>query len=444
MLICAAAVLLLVLFLVPFMVREPGDALSPMRIVALRHAVTVVPYLFIVAFDASVIHPSVFIWIAHDITGAVLYYCAVQALAFAALLGGYYASASIDAPTFVRLGGFGASQRRVTFAIAITALAGFALFVLKLKLAGGVEFVLENLADRTKLQEGLGYLSTIAHVLIGLAFLLAVYRLRFSRSAAAWAAAVLLFFAAAAALSLFGGRKDSVYLILMGVIVWHYCVKRFERVPVALGALLGSAIATYAIAVLLVRQRGAFARYVSRPEELLADVYEKLAFFFVNISYVENYLFVLAYFTPSKLWHGASYRDLLTAPIPRGMYEAKPPVDEGGYLATLADGGYAFPPTPWSQLIGYSWPAETLGAAYMNFWLPGVIVLCFALGALYRWCGRLMKSSGYSFVSVYVAGYVILNFHFSNLRMVQVATVVPTVLAALWLIGRLPVSLARK
>jgi oligosaccharide repeat unit polymerase len=444
MLISASALLLLVLFLVPFLVREPEDPMSPIRIVALRHIVTIVPYLLIIAWDTSVIHPAVFIWIARDVTGAVLYYCAVQALAFAALLAGYYAGRATTTPTAVRLRDFRISSRWTAVAIAITAGAGFAAFAVKLRLAGGMEYVLDNLADRTKLQEGLGYLSTIAHVLIALAFLLAVYRLRFSRSLAAWAVVALLFVAAAGALSLFGGRKDSVYLVLMAVIVWHYCVRRFERVPVVLGAWLGAGIALYAMAVLLLRQRGAVAEYLYRPAQFLPDVWERLGHFFVNISYVENYLFVLAYFSPAKLWYGASYRDLLTAPIPRGMYEAKPPVDEGGYLATLADGGQAFPPTPWSQLVGYSWPAETLGAAYMNFWVPGVLVLGFALGWIYSWCGRLMKSSGYSFLSVYIGGYLVLNFHFSNLRIVQIATIVPTVLAALWLIGRLPVALARR
>lgn len=442
--VTGAALLLLAVFLIPFIVRERADPLSPIRIVALRHAVTIVPYLLIVAWDRSVMHPTVFGWIAGDFTGALLYYCAIQALAFLAILAGYYAGRSLEGPTWLRLSDFRTSPRWTSVAIAVAALAGFALFALKLRLAGGTAYVLDNLADRTKLQEGLGYLSTVAHVLIGLAFLLAVYSLRSSRTPLKWAAVALLFVAAVGALSLFGGRKDSVYLILMGVIVWHYCVKRFTAVPVKLGAWLAAGIGVYAMAVLLLRQRAAFAAYADRPAELAADIAERFSTFFVNISYVETYLFVLAYFHPGRLWHGASYRDLLTAPVPRGVYEAKPPVDEGGYLTTLADGSYSFPPTPWSQLSGYSWPAETLGAAYMNFWIPGVIALMFALGWVYSWCGRMMKGSGYSFLSVYVAGYVILNFQFSNLRIVQVLTVLPTVLAGLWLISWLPLRLSRK
>ncbi|MGQ7112601.1 hypothetical protein ACUOFC_34980, partial [Escherichia sp. TWPC-MK] len=65
-----------------------------------------------------------------------------------------------------------------------------------------------------------------------------------------------------------------------------------------------------------------------------------------------------------NVWLGKSYLDLFKAPLPRSIYPEKPPVDDGMYIRTIAEGYNVTPSRPVQELYASSWPPETLGSMY--------------------------------------------------------------------------------
>ncbi|MGQ7148454.1 hypothetical protein ACUOA8_59935, partial [Escherichia sp. SS-MK2] len=76
--------------------------------------------------------------------------------------------------------------------------------------------------------------------------------------------------------------------------------------------------------------------------------------------------------------------DLFKAPLPRSIYPEKPPVDDGMYIRTIAEGYNVTPSRPVQELYASSWPPETLGSMYANFWIPGVVFGMYILGIIYK------------------------------------------------------------
>src|SRR5690606_25066159 len=99
----------------------------------------------------------------------------------------------------------------------------------------------------------------------------------------------------------------------------------------------------------------------------------------------------------------------------------KPPVDDGVYVASLANGVPITPGDDAGDLYNSSWPPETLGATYMNFWIPGVILGMYCLGGVYRAAYQYLQRSHCSLYAIVMYCHVMLGFHFSNLRIVQLA-----------------------
>jgi len=117
---------------------------------------------------------------------------------------------------------------------------------------------------------------------------------------------------------------------------------------------------------------------------------------------------IVSYFDNHQYWLGSAYFSLLAAPIPRGVWADKPPVDSGVYLRNIALGAEVNPPVPLNQLIptGYT---ERNWAGYMNYGLFGLIALHVFSGALFALVYNYMRCSDYSvgtvvFYSIFAYG----------------------------------------
>jgi hypothetical protein len=148
-------------------------------------------------------------------------------------------------------------------------------------------------------------------------------------------------------------------------------------------------------------------------------------------------MLIVQYFTPERLWLGASYVDLLAAPIPRTLLPDKPPVDEGVYLYAITHGNIVRPSMPARQLPVTAWPMGNW-VMYMNFGLPGFVAVMFLNGAVVAAAYRYMQLGGYTPPSVYLYGFLTLNgFSVSNLGLVTlIITVGFTALVSWLLFGR--------
>lgn len=394
------------------------DLLAPARVAAVFHLVTVVPYLLLIGIDETVVKPMVRQSPSiPDLERAVVWYGVVQAAGFVALLAGTrYRPAErlaerlpVIATTF-RPGRY----RAAIFAALAVAGVGFAIFLTQV---GGLSYLVLNLERRTALTAGSGYLLALLN-LLSFAIAILIYSMRVRRSLPKWLFTGALIVAAAAVFSSLGGRKSTILIFVSVLFVWHYGVRPLRRIGWR-QLVLPLGLIPYFILMPVLRSPGGVAYFAQHPSELLDEIDRNLTVAITDLSYVDTYLFVTSYFGPDNVWRGATYLDLLKAPVPSSVDAAKPPMDDGVYVRTLAEGLRAEPGMAFSDLFYSSWPPETLGATYMNFWLPGVVVGMFVLGALYRLSYAYMRQSRYTLYSILIYAHFVVSFHLSNLRIMQ-------------------------
>ena len=422
--ILGIAALLTCLFSVPLVAarhrrtRLPGDMLSPDRVASVFHLVTIVPYLVLVSVDESVVNPLVrFSPYVGDLDKAVAWYAVVQGLGFVALMLGirFRPASRLAARLPVIATGFRPARCRAAIITAlVVAGLGFALF---LSQVGGFQTLMLNLEKRTTLTAGAGYVLALLNLLF-FAIVILVYSMRVDRTPFKWLALAVLILCSAAVFSSLGGRKSTLLIFISVLFAWHYGVRPIRRIRM-LHVVLALSLLPYFVLMPILRERGGVAYYSANPGELPGEIGKNMRAAITDLSYVDTFVFVTSYFRSDNVWHGATYLDLLKAPVPSSIDPAKPPIDDGVYVRTLAEGVRAEPGMPFSALVYSSWPPETLGTAFMNFWLPGVIVEMFLLGALYRLTYIYMLRSGRTLYSILVYAHVVVSFHLSNLRIVQ-------------------------
>jgi hypothetical protein len=422
--ILATATLLLLLFVTPLIVAatlrrgEERDLFSPVMIVTGLHLITVVPYLFFLAFDEEMMQPLVRDHPCVPDPGiAVVRYGAIQAIGFLALLAGLASRWPARAARLFPTAGPHFDPVRFSLAIIVALLIGGGSYAAFLSSIGGYEELLYNLDRRTLLAASSGYLLSLLAMLL-FAVLILVYSLRLKRTLLKILLIGLMMLATALVYSSLGGRRSTIELLVYVLLTWHFGVRRIRRVTWH-APVLALLLIPYFVAMPILRDTGAVEYYSKKPQDLGTEVVANLKRAVIDLSYVDTYVFITSYFTLDNAWAGRVYLDLLLAPIPSKWYPDKPPIDDGVYLTTLAVGRDVSPGTPYADLIPTSWPPATLGSMYLNFWLPGVILGMYLLGGVYAAAYRYMQVSGYSLLSIILYGNVMLSFGFSNLQIVQ-------------------------
>jgi len=424
--IFATAFVLACLFCVPLIAgrrpsrHAPVDLLAPARVAAVFHLVTIVPYLVLVGFDDTAVKPMVR-QNPHvgDLDHAVVWYGFVQALGFVALLAGirWKPAARVARRVPVIATRFTPARYRAAIVVALgVAAIGFSSF---LSQVGGLEYLVTNLERRTAFTAGAGYLLALLNLLF-FAIVILIYSMRFRRTPLKWLLTGVLVVGSAAIFSSLGGRKSTILIFVSALFAWHYGVRPIRRIGLRHVAP-ALALIPYFVLMPVLRSPGGLAHFASHPGELVGEIERNLTVAITDLSYVDHYLFVTSYFSSDNVWRGASYLDLVNAVVPSSVNPAKPPIDDGVYVRTLAEGLRAEPGMAFQELFYSSWPPETLGATYMNFWLPGVIGGMFLLGALYRLAYAYMLRSNLTLFSILIYAHFVVSFHLSNLRIVQAA-----------------------
>jgi len=420
------ALILLLIFLAPSVLSRGstgpfGDRFGPARMAAALHIITTIPYLLLVSRDAAVVsslilkHPSI-----PDLDVAIIWYAAVQGLAFVMLMLGISTRFPAGIVRKFPIVGESEKPKRVYIAAAVFLVVGFVSYIVLIRTIGGADYLINNLHRRGRLAQGLGYLSSLVPV-FSFGILLLIYSWRYRPSLIKFVAVCVTVPLAVVMFSSFGGRKLTLHLLVFGVLVWNYGVRPIRRV-VWKGILLSLVVIPYFVAMPLLRSQGGVERFISSPALLGSEIVANLSKAVTGLSYVDSYLFIINHFQPDRIWWGRTYLDLVTAPIPSSLYRDKPPIDDGVYVRTLVGGEEVRPPTSRRELYPSSWPPETLGTMYMNFWIPGVLLGMFILGCVYRGAYEYMRWSKYTLFSILSYGVILANFHLSNLRIVQVST----------------------
>jgi len=423
------------------------DVFAPLYVVTALNLLNA-PYLVLVALDRSYLAPEALYspWVRGDLEGAMAGFVAVASAGFLAMVGGMFSSLGPAlALALPRLDPARFTAARCYRAILLTAAAGILAYAYFLSRIGGLSRLWVVLYNRTLVTAGTGYISFAYTLLFASLGVLLAYSLRFRMTAARRAAVVVGIVMVAAVLSSTGGRSGAVTVIVFAMMTVHYGVRRFRRLLTPRTALLGAVLFVFILVMPLFRLSRSHERYSDHPGLLVSDAVRSLGQVAPQFSVADRGMVIVRYFRPDRLWWGASYLDLLVAPIPRTMMPDKPPVDEGVYLTAIGAGVEVRPSMPARRLPVSAQPMGTW-ITYMNFGLPGFVLGMFLCGAVVGAAYRYMQRCRYTPHAVYLYGFVAMNgFSLSNLGLVSFVITVGFSSAVFWvLFGRWMPALGRQ
>ncbi|MBG9497212.1 hypothetical protein ABE54_32505 [Bacillus thuringiensis] len=412
--------------------RSNKDIFSPGVLITFLQIISTIPYLLLLLFDKSQISYLIYTN-EFDVENKLIWYVFIQILGYICLMIGIECKRH---PNFFQKNpiiNIDISQNRAYIAIFISLLLGILGYMFFLKNIGGFSNLVYNLQHRAEFTSGNGYILTLLKFLT-VAICLLIYSRKFKRNGSIWYKFFILvvLMGTIFVLSTLGGRKATIHLVILCIVFFHYGVSRIKKMPINFYFILIVGL-VYFIAMPILRSPGAIEYYSERPTELYEQVKQNYTESIKSISYVDHYVLITDHFTLQNVWLGKSYLDLCKAPLPRSIYPEKPPIDDGMYIRTIAEGYNVTPSKPVQELYASSWPPETLGSMYANFWIPGVVFGMYILGVIYKISYYFMKVSGYNFISIFIYGSIILNFQLSNLRIVQITTDLLLVLVFIFL-----------
>jgi len=442
----ALALIFLLVHVLPWlgvMVLRPAgtrrDVFAPLYLVTLFNLLNF-PYLFLLGIDRSNLAIDVLLSpVTRDVTASVAGYVLVACAGFLALVAGMCSSfGPAVANAIPRLDPARFTAARCYRAILITAcggVAGYALFLAKI---GGLTRLWMLLYDRTLITGGTGYISFTYSLLFTFMGLLLAYSLRFRRSLARRVGVGVGVLVMAVVLASTGWRTGAILAIFYAMLTVHYAVKPVRRLVTPGTSALGAVLFVFILVMPLFRTTGATEHYLDRPDLLVTDAFAGLGTAAPQFSLADEGMVIVRYFTPGRLWLGASYLDLLVAPIPRTLIPDKPPVDEGVYLMAIVEGQDVRPSMPARQLPITAWPMGNW-VMYMNFGLPGFLAAMFLNGVAVAAAYRYMQLGGYTPAAVYLYGFLATNgFSLSNLGLVTMIMNVGVTALVFWLLfGRI-------
>jgi hypothetical protein len=412
------------------------DMFAPLYVVTALNLLNL-PYLLLLAFDRSYLSPDAAQspWLQHDLEPAVAGYVAVASVGFLALVAGMFSSLGPAlARPLPRLDPARFTAGRVYRAILVTAVGGAAAYMTFLAQIGGLSRLWIVLYNRTVIIAGMSYIVAVYVLFFTLLGVLLTYSLRFRMTRLRRGVVIVGMLVVAAVLSSTGGRTLAVTAIVFALMTVHYGVKPFRRLLTPGTAALGAVLFVFIQVMPLFRSSSAHERYQGRPGLVASDVLRSMGKSAWQFSYADRGMVIVRYFRPDRLWWGASYLDLLTAPIPRTRIPDKAPVDEGVYLSAIFAGREVRPSMPARQLPISAQPTGSW-VMYMNFGLPGWLAAMFLTGAVIAAAYRYMQRCGYTPNAVYLYGFVVMNgFTFSNLALVFFTITVVFTAALFWIL----------
>ncbi len=423
MLVKVIALNLLILFLIPLIIsyKRNRDFFSPVVIISFMNIITIVPHLWIISQSIMNIYPLVlyyFGFIGLEFEKGIFKFFIIQVVAYIFNLVGikFYETINMNNLKYYRID-MKESKEKLKWGATILIAIGIIAYLILIYAIGGFEFLFSNIHKRTFLLRGNNYLlSLIDCLIIGVAIY--TYSHKYNNTPKT---RIYLFFVTTGVVIIFtsfGGRATSVLLFLIILMIWNYSVKKIKIFTLR-NILIMLLVLIYIIMVPLLRAENALYAYMNDINMLFDQIIKSGTNIIKEISIVDRNLFAVNYFSLDNIWYGKSFIDLIYAFIPSTLYPDKPPVDDGVYIWTLVNGIYVEPSLPYHSLSQSSWPLETMGMMYANFWIPGVIIGMFVLGIIQSFTYNLMKKSGFTVFTIVLYSYIIYKFDLSNLFITQ-------------------------
>lgn len=299
---------------------------------------------------------------------------------------------------------------------------------LKFDAMGGVFSYVENIDRRGELTSGTGVYEVFIQPTAYLPPFFLLYSLgKFGRPSRhlVWLICLSIF----VLLALFGGRKLPLYVALFTLLGYSFYIKKIRLINLKTATIIGGLLLFFVYAL-------QFRGSTDFSESSLAQIAISGIH---NTSYIDTYLFAIQNFDSDNYWLGVSFLDLYHRAtaifIDSGL---RPPIDEGVYLRTQIEGVTATPPISFEYLYPSSWPPESFGNGYINFGPLGVFLFFFIKGLTTNFFFRKTVQDNFTPWSYFLFLFVAFNFHVTNLRIIQLLTI----LTGVWILKK--VFLARK
>lgn len=278
----------------------------------------------------------------------------------------------------------------------------YLIFILKM---GGLNEIWNNISLRSQKNAGLGYYQTFYTIAISFSSIILLF---FSKNK--------LFKILITILTIFitisiGGRGQFIIFLFSALLFYHYYVKRLNSLFSFVNLSFIVLTITFILSVLQFRKYD-FDYIIENRKVVQKNIISDFeSGFLARIGRLERDMTIVGYFDRNNFWYGKSFLGLLSAPIPRSIFNDKPPVDSGMYLRSIALGRQITPPLPVNYLNSSSWP-EHNWVGYMNFGIIGLFIVNllsgFIFGSFYQ---NLNKSKInpflLSFVSFFTVGGMI-------------------------------------
>lgn len=401
----------------PWLLDGKGRSVfSPGKLSSLISLLTTLPYMVVLYFSPE--KSPLFSYMGGGFEEGVFKFSIIYSLGYLFYIAGlYFKSSGILVRFFLRFRS-DLSKKSILPVLSVLFLIGAGAWFLRVQHAGGLGFLLQNLAQRSSLLAGSGIYTLFMDAAIYFSIVVCVYSFKYGSSAKKKFGLILAFLVFASMLSVFGGRKNTLYLLVFALMTWSLCVSPIKR-PLRLAIPLLIFVPVYFIGVLVLRSSGSDGEYAGGVSDFFQSVWEGVSDIFGNLSYVDTYVFVLHHFSVSPFWYGAGFFDIFLSMVPQFSSVGRPPIDEGVYVRSLLDGFSVFPPTAAENMYPSSWPPESFGAGYMNFGIVGILGYMFVRGVVVRSAFSAFRRSNADPILLYIYAFILLNFHLTNLRIVQ-------------------------
>ncbi|WP_079525398.1 O-antigen polymerase [Solibacillus isronensis] len=280
---------------------------------------------------------------------------------------------------------------------------------------GGLAYIWSNLDKRSFMLSGSSYIDSLEILMvIGISLMLDCYFESNKRKYLIMT--ISMFLIGAVLLIAFGARAPLLEAIITLLFIINYRSNKISLSTILKPKIFGVILLCVLFIVMMPMLRFEDNKNLySNPIEWIKSAAEDVDAIFEEISSVDKDVFTYSYFIESEKWLGSNYIDLLYTPIPRTLFPAKPPSDDGVYLANLMHGYDVEPSIPY-KLIPYqsSVPFSSSGIMYANFGVIGLIIGSILLGYIYQKIYINMVKHNYSIYRIILYQFIIFKFGFSN------------------------------
>lgn len=409
-----ALALLMIIHALPWIKNETMLIYNPAKISFALSAITTLPYLLIIAFGYR---SDVMLNIGEpEIPKLLLQFSIYYSFGLISLLIGINIFRSKNTKnTDLNLRG---SSSGIALAIIILSFIFFFALYERISASGGITFVINNIHLRNSIIKNSAFSTIFLEPAAFLSAFMIIYHYGKFRTPPKIMVYIYIFIIFAS-ISIFGGRKIPLFLILFSIFAYSVYV---EKIRVNLSNMLLGLTLICAFFIFMLQYRGS-------ADVQSQSIQANLILLISNLSYIDQYIFIQDYFDKNGFWYGASFGDLLIRLGILTSDQDQVPVDDGVYIRTLYQGWNYYPPTNFDRMYPSSWPPESFGNGYLNFGPLGVIGFFLIRGLVVGFCFAVCRSKQYAPAYYFLALFAVFNFHLTNLRIVQFIIIIIPVIA---------------